>query len=817
METNSAAAPETVRAKIKGSRLDAINGGFYSIPSSIWDINSRVNRKIHFVYVTYLALYLLGFVIKPLSPLVRNFGMLAIAVLPAFFVWRKGLLNSRFWQALALAHTFWGLGQVLWIAIRVYGFPLSAVQDTAYWMFKLLILGAILYRPFYAGSELNRRLHLIDTSVALSIIGYYIGYFFILPSIVHLQVAGTFYSSVANVMLNTGIAATAAVVAWEARSSGWGKTYRLIATGLTLYTAASMSFLIFGMPYNDPFWCAAFWVMSLAVASAPARRVQPIDAVLIPSRYGFSLTLIAAITAFHLVSALLVTGQQDLQDVRRWLTLGEVVMLTALLHFRHRIVVEESEYRRTQLDVTLSSLRQPIYIVDGDYNVVLSNDVFRSRFNASTGPCYSVVFGRNIPCDWCELKAQRPFSAAVEIRDLNYQLEFAPITAGKDSKGGVELLVDITTERKRQQQLIQTERMAALGRMIAGTAHELNNPLAIVLGNAQLLRDYSGLTFEGRRQVAAIASAAERARDIVHTFLTLSRPGESDKTFVDLVDVIRSVEHLKATELATYNIATDLDLPSSLTMMGRYTLLQEIFLNLIDNARDAIRQAKRSRGLIVIHGRKIRDGRIRIEVSDNGVGILRENRDRIFDPFFSTKDVGQGTGLGLSIVHSIIVDHDGRIQVESDGETFTRFEIEFPLVPIAPYLSPPKLRTAAVLRILAVDDEPEILNILENSLGRMGHHVECTTTGSRALQLLSKNKFDVLLLDMHLPEMDGKSIVKRIQAMIPPVSVKTIVISGDTMSDEIRQFAEDYSLPLVMKPVDVEKLNQLLQDATAGN
>jgi len=774
-----------------------------------------VTRKIHLVYASYLILYLLAFVVQPLAGPLRDFGMLALAVLPAGLIVYKRLLNHRFWRAMAAAQVAWGIGQVLWISNQQLHVSLQAAQDSAYWLFKLLVLGAILYRPFYAGTDTNRQLHFVDTGVALSIIAYYVGYFFILPSALNEQSTATFYGSAANVLLNLGIAVTAVVVAWQARNSGWRDSYFLVAAGLTLYTAASLSFVAFGVA--DPFWCSAFWALSAAVSRAPTDKVKPIDAVIKPYRYGLSMVLIGAISAFHLFFSLFSNASHGLQDNRVLLTLSEVVALTALLHFRHRIVVQESELRHHQLEVTLNSLPQAIYIVDADYNLTLANAVFRKRFQTSGGPCYSVVFGRSTPCDWCELRSSKPFSAAVEVGGAFYQLEFVPMAVGQGAKGGVELLVDLTNERRRQQQLIQTERMASLGRMIAGTAHELNNPLAIILGNAHLLREQSNLTFEGRRQAAAIASAAERARDIVHTFLTLSRPGDTDKSLVDLVDVIRSVEHLKAGELGIYGIELDLDLPPSLMLMGRYTQLQEVFLNLIDNARDAIRQADRPRGLIVIHSRSVRGERLRIEVSDNGVGIPREDRDRIFDPFFSTKDVGQGTGLGLSIVHSIVGDHKGKIQVESDGHSFTRFELEFPQATYDLSVIPPTSRTANVLRILAVDDEPEILSILENSLAQMGHHVEVTTTGNRALQLLSKNKFDVLLLDMHLPEMDGKSIVKRLQAMMPPVSVRTIVITGDTISEDIRKFAADHALPLVMKPLDVQKLNQLLQETVTGH
>ncbi len=561
MEKSNAAAPATVRAKVGVSRLADITRGFYSIRAVIWDINCPVNRKIHAIYATYLLLYLIGFAIPSIQGPVQDFGMLAIAVLPAVLIVRRGLLQNRFWQALAAAHVIWGAGQIMWIVNEKIASPIPWLQDSAYWLFKLLILGAIVYRPFYAGSETNRRLYHIDTAVALSAVAYYIGYFFISPLLAGQPVSGTFYDSTCNVLLNTGIAATAIIFAWEARRSAWNRSYRLIATGLTLYTAASLNFLIFGVPYTDPFWCATFWVMSLAVTAAPEENAARIDKVIVASRYGGAIIVLVGIFAVHLVTSRLSDSTQELRDIRVLLTFSEVVILTALLHFRHRTVVRESETRRDRLEATLHSLRQPIYIVDGDYNLVLANDVFMSRFQAVRGTCYSVVFGRSAPCEWCDLRSNRVFSATVEIQDVAYKLEFAPMPSGLHTKGGVEMLVDITVERKRQQQLIQTERMAALGRMIAGTAHELNNPLAIVLGNAQLLRDYTPLTFEGRRQVAAIASAAERARDIVHTFLSLSRPSESEKTLIDVVDVIRSVEHLKASELDSYGISVQLDLP----------------------------------------------------------------------------------------------------------------------------------------------------------------------------------------------------------------------------------------------------------------
>jgi signal transduction histidine kinase/CheY-like chemotaxis protein len=772
-----------------------------------------VSRKIHFIYVAYLILYVLSWAFPRIAEPVEAYGMLALVITPAIVVVQRGLFRSRFWQGVACAHLMWGIGQVLWITGNQHGIGFgSQLQDSMYWLFKLFILGAILYRPFCRGTDLTRRLHLVDTIVAVSIIAYYIGYFFILPSVVEHNSA-TFYDSVADVLLNCGLAVTAIVVARQARTSQWAASYRMIATGLSVYTMASISDM-FNVVYTDFFWCGAFWSMAVAVGSAPPADAETADTVIKPYRYGLSMLLIGTISLFHAAVALFGRGTHQLNDSRVLLTLAEVVLLTALLHYRHRSTVHESELRSDQLEVTVNSLRQPIYIVDGDYNIVLANEFFHHDFKTDE-PCYTAVFGRTHPCEWCELRASRAFSRSVTIRESSYQLEFAPMPAHY-GKGGVELLVDVTDERKRQQQVIQTERMASLGRMIAGTAHELNNPLAIVLGNAQLLRDENGLGSQGRQMVESILSASERARDIVHTFLTLSRPRDADNEAVDLGGVIRSVNHLKKAELTSYGISLDLHIPQRLRMMGRHTLLQEVFLNLIDNARDAIRLAGRPQGSIIISGRND-DGRVRVDVFDNGSGISREDLGRVFDPFFSTKQVGQGTGLGLSVVHAIVADHKGTIQVESDGNSFTRFCLDFPAVAGDSVATMPAERGTVALRILVVDDEPEMLTILKQSLSRAGHHVECTSTGKRALQLLAMSKFDVLLLDMHLPEMDGKSIVRRLEAMHPPISVRAIVITGDTMSDDITTFAETHALPIVKKPVNFSELHQLLQENVPVN
>lgn len=774
----------------------------------------RMVRRIHAVYAAYLLLFGAALALPEAEELIRGYGMLILAVLPAVLIYYKRLLDSRFWQTVAVAHLFWSTGQVAWI-LSNYGFPLSqAVQDFCYWLFKLSILGAVLYRPYFKATTIGRRQHLIDTAAAMSFMAFYVAYMFAAPALSGDQVTRSFYGTLAGALLNAGIAITVVVLARNARSSHWRTTYFMIAAGMTSYTAASVAFLFNqGVPFADPFWCLTFWSMSLAVAFAPPRDAKTLDLELMPSRYGAGIALIASAAVVHAVGSRIAEQSSRLMDVRAVLTITEILLVMVLVYLRQKATVEESDHRSRLLAGTLNSVRQPIFIVDSQYRVTQSNEVFRSRFVGDSIHCYNLVFGKSAPCEWCKLKDGRGFSASVEVPAASFQVEFSPLPSSEGKIGGIELLIDMSVERKRQQQLIQTERMAALGRMIAGTAHELNNPLAIVLGNAQLLRDDPHLDADGRQQVTAIAAAAERARDIVHTFLTLSRPSDGDKALVDVVAVIQSIEHLKASELRSYRINLELDLPESLTILGKFTLLQEVFLNLIDNARDAIREANRGYGSILVSGRITPSGKVRIDVSDDGTGIRRDDRAHIFDLFFSTKGVGQGTGLGLSVSRSIVLDHGGRIDVETDGETFTRFELEFEHF----RLSTQGYRAAGPepphLRILVVDDEPDILNILQRYLTRHGHHVECTTTGTRALHLLSKNKFDVALVDYRMPEMDGRTIITRLKSMTPPVSVRTIVLSGDTMNEETRKFIVDNSIPMVRKPVDLEKLNRLLVEA----
>src|SRR5262249_11726741 len=156
--------------------------------------------------------------------------------------------------------------------------------------------------------------------------------------------------------------------------------YRMIALGLSLYTGASLTYVMFNELYTDFFWCPAFWAMAVAVLYSPREGAKTIDATIVPYRYGLPILLIAPVSVFHVGMGWFTNPPLQLQNGREFLTLAEIVILTALGYYRHRSTVHESELRAQQLDVTVNTLRQPVYIVDGQYNIVLANDVFQRRF-----------------------------------------------------------------------------------------------------------------------------------------------------------------------------------------------------------------------------------------------------------------------------------------------------------------------------------------------------------------------------------------------------------------------------------------------------
>jgi two-component system NtrC family sensor kinase len=388
--------------------------------------------------------------------------------------------------------------------------------------------------------------------------------------------------------------------------------------------------------------------------------------------------------------------------------------------------------------------------------------------------------------------------------------------------GRLEIYRDVTNQRLLQSKLQQTEKMAALGQLISGIAHELNNPLTSILGYAQLLL--------GRRMSLAQAAdarliyqEAERATRIVKNLLLFARGSQPERRPVNLNDIVERAAALRNYELRLENIGLSLDLDAGLpSVVADSAQLQQVLLNLLVNAEQAIRQGNGAGG-ISIRTLRLGHDRVGLQVLDTGPGIPAEVMPRIFDPFFTTKPVGVGTGLGLSIACSIIQDHGGEISVESQPGQGTKFTIELATAKggVAASSAQPSSRIPAQIiavgprseRILVVEDEPTVAHLIADVLGEEGHPVEVILDACAGLEMALSGQYELVICDLKMPRMDGKAFYRELVVKGSHVQNRIVFVTGDTMAPHTMDFLESSGLPYLAKPFLVEELKSVVAGA----
>ncbi len=372
---------------------------------------------------------------------------------------------------------------------------------------------------------------------------------------------------------------------------------------------------------------------------------------------------------------------------------------------------------------------------------------------------------------------------------------------------------DITERRQLEAQVRQGEKLAALGQLVAGAAHELNNPLAVVLGAAQLLlHDPEATRF--RDDLRTIEAAAQRARHIVRQMLTFARQHKEQPGSVDLALVVQRV--VDGARLMLQRARVDLQVsiaPDLPPVRGDSYQLEQVLDNLLHNAVQALAQTPSTpqvRISVAPHGE-----RVRLVVSDNGPGIAPEHRSRIFDPFFTTKEVGQGTGLGLSLVYAIVDQHGGTVQVESQPGQGATFIVELPTG--APQPQQPAIiltRGATRSAVLVVEDEPDVCQILQRALGQQGYLVETVQRAEVALRRLASEHYDLVITDLRMPGLSGQAFFEQARALYP--QLKWIFITGDTMSSQSERFLQSSGMPYLSKPFSLDELWEAVATALLG-
>ena len=405
------------------------------------------------------------------------------------------------------------------------------------------------------------------------------------------------------------------------------------------------------------------------------------------------------------------------------------------------------------------------------------------------------------------LQGKRNF-ASIEIR-VRHKLgdwrrlrcHFSPLF---DENGKIEGVVisgrDITELKRLEEQLIQAEKLAAMGQMLAGVAHELNNPLTAILGASELLRDRGGVDESVRRQLDMTHRQARRAARIVQNLLEFSRPASPQKKALDLNHIIDRTLQLHEHSLRRNAVEVDFTpCPGLPFTVGDANQLIQVFLNLVSNAEQAIREIRPSGRIQIRLGQA--GARIFAAVQDDGVGIKPDALPKIFDPFFTTKRPGGGTGLGLSICLSIVREHGGDIEAESLPAGGAAFTVYLP-VALSQELNQPgrepdasgsgdtNVAPGEVLRnrtILVLDDEESIRSLLEEGLSAHGLKVACAATAEEALSMVLGTKFDAILCDLHLsgsgPNSDGYSVAQRLKIAAGTNKPELIYISGDVVEE----------------------------------
>jgi len=389
------------------------------------------------------------------------------------------------------------------------------------------------------------------------------------------------------------------------------------------------------------------------------------------------------------------------------------------------------------------------------------------------------------------------------------------------SQANTALKAEILQHRQAQEQLerqqealAQQEKLAAMSSLLANVAHELNNPLAVVMIQADLLREEAD-----NSPLAAyadeITQAAERCVEIVHHFLALARQQPPMRTEVDLNTVIAAAMRLLAYPLQVDTITVTLHLdPDIPPLWADPHQLQQVVVNLVTNAHQALRESTGPRQLTLTTRVEPALQRVVLEVADTGPGIPPAIQQRLFEPFFTAKPPGVGTGLGLSLCLGIVEGHGGTIHIESAPGQGAVFRVALPIEPIQAKAEIPAsvaLPGVQPKTILIVDDEPGLARALARLLQRDGHTVETVANGHLALERCQSREYDLILCDLRMPELDGPGFYQELQRRHPHLCTRVVFLTGDTLSPEALAFLEHTGVPQMTKPFTAAMIRQVIR------
>lgn len=542
------------------------------------------------------------------------------------------------------------------------------------------------------------------------------------------------------------------------------------------------------------------------------------------------------------------TPIMDAEDHISFLAL-EAMDISGQVTFRELMVKKEREYSRRlkrEIDEATRELRESeqfnknlvdsapmgIIQIDQDGKVVFINPEIEKKL-AAAGIKRNKIRGKKLselniyPADdsWERIRKlhlderhrfrhARLILRCNENENLLFEVNTAPLKGYvKEEEGSIVLMNDVTKRARLKAELfqarMQSEKLTSLGQLISGVAHEINNPLTSVIGCSEYLMEDCSLDEKSREAVEIIVSEAKRSGRIVLNLLTFARQSAPEKRISDFNDIITAVLGICMYGLKDKGITVALDLDDQLPQISiDENQIQQVILNLLNNAVDAMADSVHDDCIII---RTYEKGHyVIMEIEDNGSGIPEAVKQKIFDPFFTTKEAGKGTGLGLSISYGIIQEHGGTIEAESVDSGGTRFTV---CLPTSISVHPQVVRTTSIEKIpscvLVVDDEKNIRLSLSNHLKSLGILVDEASNGIEALAKIRMEAYDLLLVDLKMPEMGGMELYGELELTHRDLAGRFVIMTG-AQGKDIVDFLEKTDNPVLPKPFDRKDVLRVL-------
>ncbi len=541
----------------------------------------------------------------------------------------------------------------------------------------------------------------------------------------------------------------------------------------------------------------------------------------------------AAAAAVPLRSHGTVIGTLVITDPREGGFVPEDIRLLSTLATHAAVVIANARFfemvrrAKEQWETAFDALSEGIAVVDDEGRVRRSNRAMASLLgiplpNVVGTPLGDALLGK--PHALLELLAATrrgdrpaPLIARSERLKRSVRINAARIPGATTEQSIVVMVEDVTEQQALETQLLQSEKLAAVGQLVSGVAHELNNPLTSITGLSEFLLEQKELGKKDRGHLQVIHEQAERAGRIVRNLLTFARKGSSERVPVDLNDVIRRTLSLMTYDLKLKEISVERELSGALPeVLGDRHGLQQVVLNLVTNAAQAVAENPRERAREISVSTWY-DGQVHLRVADTGPGIPDEVLQSVFTPFFTTKEPGKGTGLGLSITYSIVESHGGQITIEPrNPRGGAEFRVDLPPAPAdaaRPALTPvhgtplPDAPPAVKRTILLVDADPAVQRTIKALFARDGHDVEVAGDPQHALDLALRGGFDLVITDARAmaPGKRGTLLAEELVTRLPALRERIIVATGDVRPSTEETLAR-LGVRYVRKPFNLRDL-----------